>query len=91
MSNFKDKIKTTLKKSVLDPQGQTVLHALHTLEFEEAKSLRIGKYFELVLEAASKTDAEKSVRAMCDKLLHNAVIESYDFELDETSEAVASS
>ncbi len=81
---FKARIHTSLKKSVLDPQGQTTLHALESLGFKEAKGLRIGKYFELALEAADRKKAEASIHAMCDKLLHNPVIEEYSFEIQES-------
>ena len=80
---FKARIHTSLKKSVLDPQGQTTLHALESMGFKEAKSLRIGKYFELALEAESRTKAEECIHVMCDKLLHNPVIEEYSFEIQE--------
>lgn len=80
---FKARIHTSLKKSVLDPQGQTTLHALESLGFKEATSLRIGKYFEMVLEADNRSKAEDSIHAMCDKLLHNPVIEEYSFEIQE--------
>jgi len=79
---YKAKINVTLKKTVLDPQGKTVLHALETLGFKEAKDLRAGKYFELALDASSREKAEASVRAMCDKLLINPVIEEYSFEIE---------
>ena len=78
---YQAKINVTLKKSVLDPQGQTVLHALGTLGFREAKDLRVGKFFELNLEAADRKKAEARVRQICDKLLINPVIEEYSFEL----------
>jgi phosphoribosylformylglycinamidine synthase len=80
---FKARIHTSLKKSVLDPQGQTTLHALTSMGYKEAQSLRIGKYFELTLEAESRAKAEECIHAMCDKLLHNPVIEEYSFELQE--------
>lgn len=80
---YKALIHTSLKKSVLDPQGQTTLHALEVLGFKEAKSLRIGKYFEMVLEANDRRKAEESIHAMCDKLLHNPIIEEYSFEIKE--------
>ena len=78
---YQAKINVTLKKSVLDPQGQTVLHALSTLGFREAKNLRVGKFFELSLDAPDRKKAEARVREMCDKLLINPVIEEYSFEL----------
>lgn len=83
MSRFKATINVTLKKSVLDPQGQTVLHALGSLGFAEAKALRVGKFFELVLESADRPKAEARIREMCDKLLTNPVIEEYSFQLAE--------
>lgn len=82
---FKAIIHTSLKKSVLDPQGQTTLHALGTMGFKEAKSLRIGKAFELTLEAEDRSKAESCIHVMCDKLLHNPVIEEYTFELQPLS------
>ena len=80
---FKAAIHVTLKKSVLDPQGKTVLHALDGLGFKEAKDLRCGKYFELTLDASSRQNAEEHVRKMCDKVLINPVIEEYSFSLEE--------
>jgi len=83
MATYKATVNTTLKKSVLDPQGQTVLHALESLGFKEAKDLRVGKTFILKLECAAKADAEKRVREMCEKLLINPVIEEYSLSLAE--------
>ncbi len=80
---FKATVNVTLRKSVLDPQGQTVLHALDAMGFKEAKSLRVGKFFELSLDASDRKAAEASVKAMCDKLLTNPVIEDYTFQLQE--------
>ena len=82
---YKAAIHVTLKKSVLDPQGQTVLHALETLGFKETRGVRVGKYFELKVEAPNPAEAEKQVRAMCDKLLINPVIEEYSFDIKENS------
>lgn len=76
-------INVTLKKSILDPQGSTVLHALASLGFKEAKELRIGKYFELLIDEKDKAKAEARTREMCDKLLINPVIEDYSFELQD--------
>ena len=82
---YKALINVTLKKSVSDPQGQTVLHALESLGFKEAKDLRVGKFFELTLNAPDKGKAEAQVRAMCEKLLINPVIEEYSFQLNEVN------
>ncbi len=80
---YKAKINVTLKKSVFDPQGKTVLDALHSLGFQEASKLRVGKFFDLNLKAKNEKEAEKEVRAMCDKLLVNPVIEEYEFQIEE--------
>ncbi|MFZ5801943.1 MAG: phosphoribosylformylglycinamidine synthase subunit PurS [Candidatus Omnitrophota bacterium] len=74
-------IKVTLKKSVLDPQGKTVVHALETLGFKEAKDVRVGKSFDIQLETTDRKEAEAKTKAMCEKLLINPVIEDYTFEL----------
>ncbi len=78
---FKATINVTLKKSVLDPQGKTVLHALESLGFQEAKNLRVGKYFELILDVPDQKKAEEKVKAICEKLLINPVIEEYSYEV----------
>lgn len=81
---YNAKVNVTLKKSVLDPQGQTILHALESLGFKDAKKVRVGKFFELTIEARDRKTAEEKIRAMCDKLLINPVIEEYTFEIGET-------
>ena len=80
---FKASVKVALKSSVLDPQGKTVLAALHSLGFNEAKDLRVGKHFEIVLEGKDKFGVENRVRQFCEKLLVNPVIEHYSFEVTE--------
>jgi phosphoribosylformylglycinamidine synthase subunit PurS len=80
---YKATINVTLKKSVLDPQGQTVLHALDSLGFKEAKNLRVGKFFELTVDSKDRAKAESRIREMCDKLLINPVIEEYSFNIVE--------
>ncbi len=78
---MKAKVYVTLKKSVLDPQGKTVQHALSSLGFHEVKDVRMGKYIELELDGLDKSKAESKVRAMCEKLLANTVIEEYRYEI----------
>ena len=84
---YKASVNVTLKKSVLDPQGKTVLHALETMGFEDAKDLRVGKYFEVLLDSADAGEATASIESMCDKLLTNPVIEDYTFEIQEVKSA----
>ena len=75
------KVYVTLKKSVLDPQGKTVQHALASMGFNEVKDVRMGKFIELDLGAIEKAQAESKIKTMCEKLLANTVIEEYRFEL----------
>ena len=80
---FKVDVKVGLKPSVLDPQGKTVLAALHSLGFNEAKDMRVGKHFEITLEGQDRASAETRVKQFCEKLLVNPVIEHYSFEVKE--------
>ncbi len=77
------KVYVTLKRGVLDPQGETVRGALETLGFAEVQDVRIGKFMVITLNAVSREDATKSVEEMCKKLLANPVIEDYRLELEE--------
>ena len=79
---MKAKVYVTLKKSVLDPQGKAVLHALSTMGFGEVKDVRVGKYIELDLGQADKSQAEQKLKTMCEKLLANTVIEDFKYELN---------
>jgi phosphoribosylformylglycinamidine synthase subunit PurS len=74
---MKARITITLKPGVLDPQGKAIEGALAALGFDGVGSVRQGKVFDIVLESADKEKAEDDLKAMCDRLLVNAVIESY--------------
>ena len=77
---MKAKVFVTLKRGVLDPQGQAVARALGRLGFGEVADARIGKYVELTLREAP-ADAKQRLEAMCEQLLANTVIEEYRVEL----------
>ncbi len=78
---MKARVYITLKKSVLDPQGETVKHALAALGFNSIDEVRMGKYVELSLNTASKKQAEQKVQQMCQQLLANPVIEEFRYEV----------
>jgi phosphoribosylformylglycinamidine synthase subunit PurS len=78
---MKARVTVMLKSGVLDVQGEAVRHALGTLGFSGVNGVRQGKVIELDLAETDKASAEASVKAMCDKLLANAVIESYRVEI----------
>ena len=71
------------KPSILDPQGQAVKQGLESLGYQEIESLRMGRYIELVLDVNDSRQAEKKIKDYCESLLVNAVIESYQFTLEE--------
>jgi phosphoribosylformylglycinamidine synthase len=70
------------KPLVNDPQGITVKQGLATLGFREVSDVRIGKYIEVRLDAASEHEARQQVEAMCRQLLANHVIEDFRFEIE---------
>lgn len=77
------RIYVTLKPTVNDPQGRTVMGALQNLGFQSVNDVRVGKYLELRFEDSDKSNAEAHVEEMCDKLLANLVIEKYRYEVAE--------
>ena len=77
---MKLRIVVTLKNGVLDPQGKAIEHALASLGFAGVGEARVGKLIELDLAATDRAAAEAEVRAMCERLLANTVIESYRVE-----------
>jgi phosphoribosylformylglycinamidine synthase len=78
---MKARIKVTLKKGVLDPQGKAIQGALGSLGFGGVEGVRQGKYFEIDLAENDKARAMSQVKTMCDKLIANTVIENYEIEL----------
>ena len=77
------RVYVTLKPTVNDPQGRTILGGLRSLGFEGATDVRAGKYLEIRLHAAARSEAEAMVDDMCSRLLANPVIESYRYEVEE--------
>ena len=67
----------TLKKDVLDPQGQVIQKTLNGMGFNNINEVRQGKFFELELSETNKERSKTKVEEMCQKLLANLVIEDY--------------
>ena len=80
---LKATVYVTIKEGVLDPQGNAVQGALHSMGYREVEQVRIGKYMELQLATNDRKAAEQRVKDMCETLLANTVIEDYRFELIE--------
>ncbi|MEJ2016659.1 phosphoribosylformylglycinamidine synthase subunit PurS [Limibacillus halophilus] len=79
---MKARVFVTLKPGVLDPQGKAIEHALGSLGFSGVEEVRQGKLIELDLSESDAAKAEAAVKAMCEKLLANTVIENYRIELE---------
>ncbi len=79
---IKARVTVTLKNGVLDPQGKAIEGALGALGFDGVHQVRQGKVFDIELDGADKAKAEADLRAMCEKLLANTVIENYSIALD---------
>jgi phosphoribosylformylglycinamidine synthase len=74
---IKARVTVTLKNGVLDPQGKAIEGALGALGFDGVGQIRQGKVFDLEVEGTDKAKAESDLKAMCEKLLANTVIENY--------------
>jgi phosphoribosylformylglycinamidine synthase subunit PurS len=78
---MKVRILVSFKDSVLDPQGQTVKNALHTLGYRSVKEARQGKVFDLELDKVSEEEARKLVPEIARKVLANPIIEKYTWQI----------
>jgi phosphoribosylformylglycinamidine synthase len=68
------------KQGILDPQGQAVEDSLRHLGFTVADA-RVGRVVDLEVDAADATQARAEVERMCEQLLTNPLIESYEIEI----------
>ncbi len=76
------RVTVTLKKGVLDPQGKAIEGALDSLGFLGVASVRQGKVFDIEIGGRDRAAAEADLKAMCEKLLANTVIENYSVAVD---------
>ena len=72
-----------LKKTVSDPQGLTVKHALQSLGYQNLEEVRVGKFITVKLNSKDKKEAKQRADEMCRKLLANPIIEDYSFKIEE--------
>jgi phosphoribosylformylglycinamidine synthase len=71
------------KRTVLDPQGQTIQHALSGLGYAQISDVRQGKFFVLNLNGWSHDEAQQHLERISKEVLANPVIEEYRFEIVE--------
>lgn len=80
---YHSKILVTLRQSILDPQGKAVEHGTHSLGYDKVRNVRIGKFVELDVDAASQLEAEKITKEVSEKLLANPVMEDFSYTLEK--------
>ena len=68
------------KGGILDPQGEAVERSLRQLGFPVGDA-RVGRVIDLDVDAATAEDANAQVEKMCERLLANPLIESYEIEV----------
>ena len=83
MKSFKATAHVTLKREVLDPQGDAIRRALGALGHAHVSRVRVGKLVEIELEAESDDEAKTQLSAMCADLLANPVIEDFELTVED--------
>ena len=70
-------------KALLDPQGKTVGLTLTGLGYSKVDNVRIGKHITLEIEATNKEQAMTIINEICSKVLHNPIMEGFEYALHE--------
>lgn len=78
---YEAKVRIGLKKGVSDPEGANTLKALHLLGFNTVKEAKTIRTIDLLMEDKSKEEVKKKVEQMCQRLLTNPVIHTYEIEI----------
>ena len=76
-------ITITLRKSILDPQGKAVHHAIESLQMSSIEEVRIGKYIEMKINVNTQDEAKRITEEACKKLLATPVMEDYTFTVEK--------
>ena len=79
--SYSARVDVMLKPGISDPQGQTIEKALPVLGYEGVSGVRVGKRIDLEVDAANADEARTKVQEMCERLLANPVIESYEVSI----------
>lgn len=69
-------------QELLDPQGKTVTKNMNNVHIEGIEDVRVGKHIKMILEAATKTEANEKVETACKKLLANVIMEKYTYTVE---------
>ncbi len=77
---YRVRITVSLKKGMLDPEAKAIRQALENIGFE-TESLQIARQFIVAFEAGDGADAERKATSMCERILANPVIHTYNVEV----------
>ncbi|MEK7818561.1 MAG: phosphoribosylformylglycinamidine synthase subunit PurS [Bacteroidota bacterium] len=77
------RITVTLRKTILDPQGKAIEHALHSLNLNLIEELRVGKHIEMNINTNNFDEAKRITEEACKQLLGNPVMEDFKFTIEE--------
>ncbi len=91
MNTYRATIKITLRKGILDVQGKTVENALHSIDFPGIRNVRIGRFVELNVQAASEEEALNLVSDASRKLIANPIMEDFYVEISNADNTVDTS
>ena len=80
---YKAKVRIGLKKGVSDPEGANTLKALHLLGFNTVKEAKTNRTVDLLIDGKNKEEVKKKVEEMCQRLLTNPVIHTYEIKIVE--------
>ncbi len=83
MSAFTAEVRISPRAGLLDPEGNAVQGALHSLGFDGVEGVRMGRLIRLRLEADSLESARGTAEAMCKQLLANPVTEDFEIHLED--------
>lgn len=78
---YEAKVKIGLKKGVSDPEGANTLKALHLLGFNTVREAKTNRTVDLLIDGKNKEEVKKKVEEMCQRLLTNPVIHTYDIKI----------
>lgn len=78
---MKARVIVTLKNGVLDPQGKAIEGALVSLGVNGVNGVRQGKVFDIDIGQSDAEKARETLKAACEKLLANTVIENYSIDI----------
>jgi phosphoribosylformylglycinamidine synthase len=85
MGKYSLEIHVMPRRTLLDPQGLAVEHALTALQFGGVSNVRVGRLLTIDLESPDRAGAERSAVSMCQRLLANPVTEDFTVVVRETT------